>query len=101
MLSTMFASYTNDNGIVIKTVATNALPNKARAQIAVPELSRTVNSVLYFYPHTPSLRGPSFGAFRMAMSMTTANWHWKSKGVTPWARSWFESELPTVIFTTD
>ncbi|KAF8310566.1 hypothetical protein DL93DRAFT_2062011 [Clavulina sp. PMI_390] len=33
------------------------------------------------------------------MSATTANWHWKSKGVTPWARSWFEQELPTVILT--
>ena len=37
----------------------------------------------------------------MAMSATTANWHWKSKGVTPWARTWLESELPTVIFTSD
>lgn len=37
----------------------------------------------------------------MAMSATTANWHWKSKGVTAWARTWFENELPTVIFTTE
>ncbi|KAF8337886.1 activator of Hsp90 ATPase [Cantharellus anzutake] len=36
----------------------------------------------------------------MSMSATTANWHWKSKAVTPWARNWFETELPTVIFTT-
>ncbi|KAF9513413.1 hypothetical protein BS47DRAFT_1372519 [Hydnum rufescens UP504] len=36
----------------------------------------------------------------MAIPASTANWHWKSKAVTPWARSWFESELPTVIVTT-
>jgi hypothetical protein len=36
----------------------------------------------------------------MAMPASTANWHWKSKSVTPWAKSWFESELPTIILTT-
>lgn len=35
------------------------------------------------------------------MSSTTANWHWKSKSVSPWARAWFESELPTVILTAE
>jgi len=34
------------------------------------------------------------------MPASTANWHWKSKAITPWAREWFENELPTVIFTT-
>ena len=36
----------------------------------------------------------------MAIPASTANWHWKSKAVTPWAKSWFESELPTIILTT-
>ena len=30
------------------------------------------------------------------MASTTANWHWKNKNVTPWAKSWFERELTTV-----
>ena len=30
------------------------------------------------------------------MPFSTANWHWKNKTVTPWAKSWFERELPTV-----
>jgi len=34
------------------------------------------------------------------MPASTANWHWKSKTITPWAREWFENELPTVILTT-
>ncbi|KAF8516760.1 activator of Hsp90 ATPase [Gautieria morchelliformis] len=29
----------------------------------------------------------------MALPSTTANWHWKTKHVTPWARQWFEQEL--------
>jgi activator of HSP90 ATPase len=31
-----------------------------------------------------------------AMSFSTANWHWKNKTVTPWAKKWFEDELTTV-----
>ncbi|OCH92085.1 hypothetical protein OBBRIDRAFT_791602 [Obba rivulosa] len=31
-----------------------------------------------------------------SMAPSTANWHWKNKTVTPWARAWFERELPTV-----
>ncbi|KAI9068590.1 hypothetical protein FKP32DRAFT_1587565 [Trametes sanguinea] len=27
---------------------------------------------------------------------STANWHWKNKTVTPWAKQWFERELTTV-----
>lgn len=30
------------------------------------------------------------------MATSTANWHWKNKTVTPWARAWFERELVTV-----
>lgn len=30
------------------------------------------------------------------MAPSTANWHWKNKTVTPWARSWFERELATI-----
>ena len=29
----------------------------------------------------------------MALPPSTANWHWKTKHVTPWARQWFEQEL--------
>lgn len=28
---------------------------------------------------------------------STANWHWKNKNVTPWAKTWFERELTTII----
>jgi len=30
------------------------------------------------------------------MAYSTANWHWKNKIVTPWARQWFERELVTI-----
>lgn len=30
------------------------------------------------------------------MAATTANWHWKNKNVTPWAKTWFERELVTI-----
>jgi activator of HSP90 ATPase len=30
------------------------------------------------------------------MAYSTANWHWKNKTVTPWARQWFERELSTI-----
>lgn len=30
------------------------------------------------------------------MAYSTANWHWKNKTVTPWAREWFERELVTI-----
>ena len=32
----------------------------------------------------------------MALPPSTANWHWKNKNVTPWARSWFERELTAI-----
>ncbi|THG99824.1 hypothetical protein EW026_g2585 [Hermanssonia centrifuga] len=31
-----------------------------------------------------------------SMPATTANWHWKNKNVTPWAKTWFERELTTI-----
>ncbi|EMD38236.1 hypothetical protein CERSUDRAFT_82487 [Gelatoporia subvermispora B] len=31
-----------------------------------------------------------------SMAPSTANWHWKNKTVTPWAKTWFERELTTV-----
>ncbi|KAH8116986.1 activator of Hsp90 ATPase [Phellopilus nigrolimitatus] len=31
-----------------------------------------------------------------SMPLSTANWHWKNKNVTPWAKSWFESQLTTI-----
>ena len=30
------------------------------------------------------------------MAFSTANWHWKNKNVTPWAKAWFERELALV-----
>jgi activator of HSP90 ATPase len=30
------------------------------------------------------------------MAYSTANWHWKNKTVTPWAKEWFERELVTI-----
>ena len=30
------------------------------------------------------------------MAYSTANWHWKNKTVTPWAKDWFERELVTL-----
>jgi activator of HSP90 ATPase len=34
-----------------------------------------------------------------AMPLSTANWHWKNKNVTPWAKTWFERELGAVAVT--
>ncbi|KDQ61074.1 hypothetical protein JAAARDRAFT_32076 [Jaapia argillacea MUCL 33604] len=31
-----------------------------------------------------------------SMPLSTANWHWKNKNVTPWAKTWFETELTTL-----
>ncbi|KAL6300185.1 activator of Hsp90 ATPase [Sparassis latifolia] len=31
-----------------------------------------------------------------SMAPSTANWHWKNKTVTPWAKAWFERELTTI-----
>ena len=33
------------------------------------------------------------------MAPSTANWHWKNKNVTPWAKTWFERELVTISVT--
>jgi len=35
------------------------------------------------------------------MAPTTANWHWKNKSITPWAKSWFERELVTISIKGD
>jgi len=32
----------------------------------------------------------------MSMPSTTANWHWKNKNVSRWAKEWFERELTTI-----
>jgi len=31
-----------------------------------------------------------------SMAPSTANWHWKNKNITPWAKAWFERELVTL-----
>jgi activator of HSP90 ATPase len=33
----------------------------------------------------------------MAMPTSTANWHWKNKNVTTWAKEWFKQELTAII----
>ncbi|KAJ8594292.1 hypothetical protein M405DRAFT_872204 [Rhizopogon salebrosus TDB-379] len=33
----------------------------------------------------------------MSMPTTTANWHWKNKNVTTWAREWFKRELTAIV----
>ena len=35
------------------------------------------------------------------MAATTANWHWKNKNVTSWAKDWFERELTTIAVKGD
>ncbi|KAL0946497.1 hypothetical protein HGRIS_012715 [Hohenbuehelia grisea] len=35
----------------------------------------------------------------MALPPSTANWHWKNKNVTRWAKEWFERELLSVTIT--
>ena len=35
------------------------------------------------------------------MASSTANWHWKNKNVTPWAKTWFERELVTITVKGD
>ncbi len=35
------------------------------------------------------------------MAPTTANWHWKNKNVTPWAKQWFERELTSLSIKED
>ncbi|KAI9571359.1 activator of Hsp90 ATPase [Boletus coccyginus] len=37
----------------------------------------------------------------MSMSSTTANWHWKNKNVTPWAKTWFQDELTKILIHGD
>lgn len=35
------------------------------------------------------------------MSVSTANWHWKNKTVTQWAKEWFERELTGIAVKED
>lgn len=35
------------------------------------------------------------------MLSTTANWHWKNKNVTPWAKAWFQQELTKISIQGD
>ncbi|KAH7921379.1 hypothetical protein BV22DRAFT_1019489 [Leucogyrophana mollusca] len=35
------------------------------------------------------------------MPSSTANWHWKNKNVSPWAKTWFERELTTIVVQND
>jgi len=44
-----------------------------------------------FDPETPC--SPSKLLQTMALAASTANWHWKTKQVSPWARDWFTAQL--------
>lgn len=35
------------------------------------------------------------------MPASTANWHWKNKNVTTWAKQWFQRELTALIVKGD
>lgn len=35
------------------------------------------------------------------MTSSTANWHWKNKTVTPWAKQWFDRELTAIRINGD
>ena len=35
------------------------------------------------------------------MSHSTANWHWKNKNISPWAKQWFERELTAITIAGD
>ena len=35
------------------------------------------------------------------MPASTANWHWKNKNVTPWAKEWLSRELTALTVTGD
>ena len=35
------------------------------------------------------------------MAPSTANWHWKNKNVTSWAKGWFERELTAITVKGD
>lgn len=37
----------------------------------------------------------------MALPPSTANWHWKNKNVTPWAKEWITRELVGLAVTGD
>lgn len=37
----------------------------------------------------------------MALPPSTANWHWKNKNVTPWAKEWITRELSALSVTGD
>ncbi|KAF8630434.1 hypothetical protein AX17_005411 [Amanita inopinata Kibby_2008] len=37
----------------------------------------------------------------MSLAPSTANWHWKNKNVTRWAKEWFERELTTISVNGD
>ena len=37
----------------------------------------------------------------MALPPSTANWHWKNKNVTPWAKEWLQTELTKLSVTGD
>jgi activator of HSP90 ATPase len=35
------------------------------------------------------------------MALSTANWHWKNKNVTPWVKTWITSEAGAVSVRSD
>ncbi|KAG6335480.1 hypothetical protein ID866_3608 [Astraeus odoratus] len=56
------------------------------------------------FSSAPSTRYPSGVRCRvhnvkMSMPASTANWHWKNKNVSSWAKTWFERELTAISIT--
>jgi activator of HSP90 ATPase len=35
------------------------------------------------------------------MAFSTANWHWKNKNITSWAKEWMERELTSITIAGD
>ena len=61
--------------------------------------SRSLQSLCLFF--ISSAASYLFILVTMSMPSTTANWHWKNKNVTRWAKDWFERELITVTVKGD
>ena len=69
--------------------------HKRLGAVSSPCCTSVVSSVVL--PHNPLLCSASTSNMSVTpMAYSTANWHWKNKTVTPWAKEWFERELVTL-----
>lgn len=73
-------------GIFCHVNRISSFPLQSAARIAlIPSVVLRLNHLL----STPNMSVTP-------MAYSTANWHWKNKTVTPWAKEWFERELVTI-----